>query len=203
MSRGLGDVYKRQERDRAWLEINLENLKWNVEQIKRLLPEDCKFMAVVKANAYGHGSLEVAQFLYKTGIRAFAVATLLEGIYLRENGIKGKILVLGYTHPSNASYLAKYRLIQTVVDAEYAESLNEWGIPLKVHIGVDTGMHRLGEDYRNREKIAAIFDCKNLEVEGIYSHLCVSDGREEWAGAYTGKQIERFFGVVDLSLIHI
>ncbi len=185
------------ERDRAWLEINLENLKWNVEQIKRLLPEDCKFMAVVKANAYGHGSLEVAQFLYKTGIRAFAVATLLEGIYLRENGIKGKILVLGYTHPSNASYLAKYRLIQTVVDAEYAESLNEWGIPLKVHIGVDTGMHRLGEDYRNREKIAAIFDCKNLEVEGIYSHLCVSDGREEWAGAYTGKQIERFFGVVD------
>lgn len=185
------------EKDRAWLEINLENLKWNVEQIKGILPKGCKFMAVVKANAYGHGSLAIAEFLYKTGIRAFAVATLEEGIYLRKNGVKGKILVLGYTHPSHAAYLAKYRLIQTVVDGAYAERLNEWGIPLKVHIGVDTGMHRLGEDYRNREKIAAIFHYENLEVEGIYSHLCVSDSREEWAGAYTKKQIERFFGVVD------
>ena len=185
------------EKDRAWLEINLENLRWNVEQIKGLLPEDCKFMAVVKANAYGHGSPAVAEFLYKSGIRAFAVATLKEGIELRENGIKGKILILGYTHPSNAAYLAKYRLIQTVVDEKYAESLNEQGIPLKVHIGVDTGMHRLGEDYRNREKIAAVFDYENLEVDGIYSHLCVSDSREEWAAAYTKKQIERFYGVVD------
>lgn len=185
------------ERDRAWLEINLENLKWNVEQIKGILPKGCKFMAVVKANAYGHGSLAVSEFLYKAGIRAFAVATLEEGIYLRENGVKGKLLILGYTHPSNAAYLAKYHLIQTVVDGAYAESLNEQGIPLKVHIGVDTGMHRLGEDYRNLEKIAAIFHYENLEVEGIYSHLCVSDSREEWAEAYTKKQIEQFYGVVD------
>lgn len=185
------------ERDRAWLEINLENLKWNVEQIKALLPGDCKFMAVVKANAYGHGSLAISECLYKRGIRAFAVAALEEGIYLRENGIKGKILVLGYTHPSNASYLAKYRLIQTVVDEKYAKDLNAQGIPLKVHMGVDTGMHRLGEDYRNREKIAAVLEYENLEVEGIYSHLCASDSREEWAEAYTKKQIERFYGVVD------
>ena len=184
-------------RDRAWVEIDLENLKWNVDRIKEILPEGCKFMAVVKADAYGHGSLAVSKFLYKEGIRAFAVATLEEGIYLRENGIRGKILVLGYTCPFNAPCLAKYRLVQTVVDESYAKKLNEQGIPLKVHIGVDTGMHRLGEDYRNREKIADIFHYENLEVEGIYSHLCVSDGREDWAKVYTKKQIERFYGVLD------
>lgn len=185
------------ERDRAWIEIHLEHLKWNVEQIKGILPKGCKFMAVVKADAYGHGSLAVSEFLYKMGIRAFAVAALEEGIYLRKNGVRGKILVLGYTSPENAEYLSKYHLIQSVVDEEYAKSLNEQGIPLKVHIGVDTGMHRLGEDYRNKEKIAGIFHYENLKVEGIYSHLCVSDSREEWAVAYTKKQIERFYGVLD------
>lgn len=185
------------ERDRAWIEIDLENLKWNVEQIKKILPEGCKFMAVVKADAYGHGSLRVSKYLNGIGIKAFAVAALEEGIYLRKNGIKGKILILGYTHPDNAVYLAKYHLIQTVVDEDYAKSLNKQGISLKVHIGVDTGMHRLGEDYRNRENIAGIFEYENLKVDGIYSHLCVSDVRKEWAEDYTKKQIERFYSILD------
>lgn len=185
------------DRDRAWVEIDLEHLKWNVERIKEMLPEGCRFMAVVKADAYGHGSLMVSKYLCKTGIRAFAVATLEEGIYLREHGVRGKILILGYTSPINAPYLAKYHLVQTVADEDYAEKLNAGGIPVKVHIGVDTGMHRLGEDYRNKEKIAEIFHYENLEVEGIYSHLCVSDNREEWAASFTKKQIERFYGVVD------
>lgn len=186
------------ETDRAWVEINLGNLKWNVEEIKKLLPKGCRFMAVVKDNAYGHGDVVVSKYLYGMGVKNFAVATLDEGIHLRQNGVKGKILILGYTSPENAAYLSRYHLIQTVVDESYARQLNEQGIPVKVHIKVDTGMHRLGEDYKNTDKIAGIFDYPNLEVAGIYSHLCISDGRDEKAVSYTENQIENFESVLDI-----
>lgn len=185
------------ETDRAWVEINLEHLKWNVEEIKKLLPKGCRFMAVVKANAYGHGDVDVSKYLYHMGIKDFAVATLEEGIHLRQSGVKGKILILGYTCPENAPYLSRYHLIQTVVDENYARELNGQGISLKVHIKVDTGMHRLGEDYRNTDKIAGIFDYPNLEVVGIFSHLCISDGRDEKAVSYTERQIENFETVLE------
>lgn len=185
------------ETDRAWVEIDLGHLKWNVEEIRRILPKGCRFMAIVKDNAYGHGDVVVSKCLYDMGIKNFAVATLEEGIHLRQNGVKGKILILGYTCPENAPYLSRYHLIQTVVDENYARELNEQGISLKVHIKVDTGMHRLGEDYRNADKIAGIFDYPNLEVVGIYSHLCISDGRDEKAVSYTEHQIENFESVLE------
>lgn len=183
--------------DRAWIEINLEHLRQNVEQIKKNLPKGCKFMAVVKANAYGHGDVQVAKFLYGIGVRAFATATLEEAVHLRQNGLKGKILILGYTRPENAKYLARYHLVQTVLDENYARQLNEQGISVKVHIKVDTGMHRLGEDWRNEEKILNIFDYPNLQIEGIFSHLCVSDSKEDGAVLYTRKQIRNFEQVLD------
>lgn len=183
--------------DRAWIEIDLEHLKWNVEQIKASLPKGCKFMAVVKANAYGHGDVEVAKFLYGMGVKAFATATLEEAVHLRKNGLKGKILILGYTSPENAGYLAKYHLVQTVLDENYAGQLNEQGIPVKVHVKVDTGMHRLGEDWRNGDKILNIFQYPNLQIEGIFSHLCVSDSGEDEAVLYTRKQIRNFEQVLD------
>jgi len=183
--------------DRAWIEIDLENLRWNVEQIREILPKGCKVMAVVKANAYGHGDVEVAKYLYGIGIRAFATATLEEAVHLRKNGVKGKILILGYTLPENAGYLAKYHLVQTVLDENYAGQLDKQGIPLKVHIKVDTGMHRLGEDWRNRDQIMEIFRYPNLQVEGVFSHLCASDSGEEEGILYTQKQIRNFLQVLD------
>lgn len=183
--------------DRAWIEIDPERLKANVEQIRSRLPKGCRLMAVVKANAYGHGDAIIAKLLNEMGVKSFAVAALEEGVRLRKEGIKGKILILGYTNPKNAGFLAKYRLVQTVVDENYAKRLNEQGIAVKVHIKVDTGMHRLGEDSENLKKIMKIFQYKNLQVEGIFSHLCAADSNEETDVLYTEKQIGKFEDLLD------
>ena len=84
---------------RAWKEIHYENLKWNVEALRSLLPKHCEFMAVVKANAYGHGAVPTASYLNRLGVHAFAVATVQEGVELRLHGIQGESLILGYTSP--------------------------------------------------------------------------------------------------------
>lgn len=184
------------QKDRAWIEIHPENLSRNVREIQSLLPRQCRFMAVVKANAYGHGDALIAKYLYQMGIRCFAVASLDEGIHLRKQGIKGEILILGYTSPENAGCLAKYDLIQTVVSEAYAKSLNETKVRVRVHIKIDTGMHRLGEDWRNRENIFQILKYPNLKTEGVFSHLCMADGRDEEAVSYTRAQIDHFGSVL-------
>ena len=92
-------IFRLMPEQRAWKELNYENLKWNVEKLKEHLPEHCAFMAVVKADAYGHGALPVSSYLNRIGVRAFAVATLQEGIALRKAGIQGEILIMGYTPP--------------------------------------------------------------------------------------------------------
>ena len=101
---------------RTWAVIHTDALVSNVKAIRRLLPSSCSVMAVVKANAYGHGDLEVASCLNRTGIRDFAVATLEEGIRLRQGGVTGTILILGYTPARMAQYLREYSLTQTIVD---------------------------------------------------------------------------------------
>lgn len=88
------------KKGRAWIELNMGNLKHNIEEFRRLLPFDCMLMPAVKANAYGHGAVLVAQALQEEGIDAFCVASVSEGIELRQAGISGEILVLGYTHPA-------------------------------------------------------------------------------------------------------
>ena len=111
------------KQNRAWLEINLDNLEHNVNQIKSIIPDKCKIMAIVKANAYGHGMIEIAKKLNEIGVQDFAVATLSEGINLRKNNIKGNILILGYTDLKDVEYIIKYDLIQTIVDYEYAKKI--------------------------------------------------------------------------------
>lgn len=181
---------------RAWIEINLNHLRHNVKELSAVLPKDCTLMAVVKANAYGHGDIRIAGELNKTGIYSFAVATLAEGVGLRRNGIKGEILIFGYTHPQDFKYLVKYNLIQTVVDYEYAQILNSYGSPVKVHIKIDTGMHRLGENYDNMANLEAIYHLENLRVKGTYTHLSVSDGRTQADVAFTRAQIDHFYNTV-------
>ena len=164
---------------RAWKEINYENLKWNVETLKGLLPAGCEFMAVVKADAYGHGVIPTASYLNRLGIQAFAVATVQEGVELRLHGIKGEILILGYTSPSQVHLLTTYDLIQTAVDCAHAQALNEAAYyPVKVHIKLDTGMHRLGERSDHIEELAALFNCQRLKICGMFSHLCVADSQK-------------------------
>lgn len=185
------------EKNRAWLSIDTSNLLHNVKELQGIMKGDCKLMAVVKANAYGHGSVETAASLNNAGIKDFAVATLNEGIELRLSGIRGEILVLGYTDVSYARELKEYRLTQTVVDYSYGMELESKKIPVNVHIKIDTGMHRLGMESKDLERIREIFSFKYLNVTGMFTHLCAADSRSLEDIYFTEKQTESFYRLVD------
>ena len=183
--------------DRAWAEIHLASLGHNVEVLRSILPHGCELMAVVKANAYGHGDVKIARYLNKIGVVSFAVATMEEGIRLRTYGIKGNILILGYSGPHRGPELVRYRLSQTVVDYKHAKQLNASDQQISVHIKIDTGMHRLGESCNNTAEIESIFQCHNLKVCGIYTHLCVADSTQEDDVAFTKEQLSHFYSLLE------
>ena len=183
--------------DRAYLEIDLNNLEHNVKVLKRAMPQKCELMAVVKAEAYGHGLYEIATHLNKIGVKAFAVATIDEGIKLRQYGVLGEILILGYTAPARAKELRKYDLTQTLIDYKYALLLDKQGYDVMTHIKVDTGMHRLGFDAKDIEKISAVFSMKHIKVSGIYTHLCATDSVDEKDIFFTNVQIESFYNLLN------
>ena len=181
---------------RAWLEIDRKALEHNVCLFQRLLPDTCQLMPAVKAQAYGLGAVLIAKELNRLGIQAFCVASAEEGMELRKNGIAGEILILGYTAPEQFALLHTYQLTQTVVDFSYAKQLNQSEKPLHVHIAVDTGMHRIGERSEHFEELCAMFQMKQLVIDGIFSHLCVSDGQNASDQAYTRAQAECFQQIV-------
>ncbi|GEC89741.1 serine racemase VanT catalytic subunit [Brevibacillus brevis] len=182
---------------RAWADIHLPHLQHNVREIQRVLPKDCSMMAVVKAQAYGHGGWQIARFLNKLGIDHFAVATIDEGIELRKKGVKGGILILGYTDERRIRQIARFKLTQTVVDDEYAQKLNSYNVKIPVHIKIDTGMGRLGESWTHTEKIASMYRYKNLQVCGTFTHLSVADSLVASDIEYTKNQIARFQKVIE------
>ncbi len=182
--------------NRAWIEINHANLEHNVREVQRLMPENCELMAVVKADAYGLGAYTVAKHLYKIGIRAFAVATIDEGIRLRKAGIRGDILILGYTDPERIREIRRYRFTQTAVDHAHAEALNRKRVSIDVHLKIDTGMHRLGIPFDSVEDVQSVFRMKNLRVTGIFSHFACADSREIADVTFTNLQILRFRSLI-------
>ena len=177
---------------RAWIELDLGALERNVAALRRWLPEGCRLMPALKANAYGHGALPIAAALNRMGVDAFCVATAEEGARLRRGGIRGQILVLGYTDPADFPLLRRFRLSQTVVDGAYARRLAAWGRPVSVHIKVDTGMHRLGLVPRELETLLWVLDQRTLRVEGLYTHLCADDSDAPAAREMTERQIAAF-----------
>ncbi len=185
-------------RGRAWIELDKAALAGNVEYLRSLMPEGCRLMPALKANAYGHGAVWAATVLNQLGVDAFCVACLSEGIALRKAKVKGEILILGYTAPEDLSFLSRYRLTQTIVDYGYAEELEHAGITLHVHIGIDTGMHRLGIRCEETEHILGIFEMKHLIVDGMFTHLCACDSPLPENRAFTESQIEAFYQVADL-----
>lgn len=189
---------REREQSRAWIELNMEHLKQNIESFQRLIPCGCKMMPAVKAEAYGHGAVLIARNLQNAGVTDFCVASVEEGVELRKAGISGKILVLSYT-PRGAVYkLSDYNLIQTVVDKEYANMLMETGVKLRVHIGIDTGMHRLGIWWEDTEDILEIWQKENLTICGVFSHLCVADSKRKEDRQFTRRQKERFDQVIEI-----
>ena len=187
--------------NRTWIELDREALAHNIRRYQSLLPAGCRIMGVVKADAYGHGARAVAAQLWELGIRHFATATLDEAVQLREAGIQGEILILGYSAPAYFHLLAEHGLTQTATCPDHAAQLETYcrenGVRLKVHIAVDTGMHRIGFLPEDLDAIRRVYENGVLQVTGIYSHLCVADTDEEEHVDFSRWQAETFKSVVE------
>lgn len=181
-----------EKKGRIWRKIDEAALKENVRKLTEVLPENCRMMAVIKDDAYGHGASEVGALLEKQGIQYFAVASVEEAVALRQGGLTSEILILGRTRTADFKCLAAYNLIQTVVDLDYARLLDEYSKRIRVHVAVDTGMHRLGIGYDETEAIIEVYRMKRIKAEGIYSHLACSDSLNEADVEFTREQIRRF-----------
>ena len=180
---------------RAWLEIDRGAFSYNLKQFRRMLAPGSRIMAVVKADAYGHGAVLSAAWLSEEGITDFAVATLSEGIELRRGGITGNILILGYTNPADWPQVTAYDLIQTIVDERYAQEMDRYGReeePLRAHLAIDSGMHRLGVAGNDYAAVQRILEMPGIRLEGMFSHLCAADSLSESDIAYTKQQIRQF-----------
>jgi len=174
-----------------WAEINIDNLIFNINQIKSKA-KNSEIIGVVKANAYGHGAIEVSKILIDNGIKKLAVANVVEGIELRENGIDASIMLLGLSTNLSIASILKYNLEPTVSSYEFASILNEEAKKankvVNIHIAIDSGMGRIG--FRNKEKsieeIKKIFLLSNINVESIFSHFSTADSKDK---SYSYEQI--------------
>ena len=181
---------------RSWVEVDLDALSYNLNKLLALLHRETSLMAVVKADGYGHGLVAIAKQCQKLGVKAYAVATIDEGIKLRKVGIHGEILILGYTHPIRARELSKYHLIQSIVDYNHAKMLSRCNCTIDVHIKIDSGMHRLGFAVDDYQKIIKLYKYKNIKIKGYFTHLCVSDSNKKADILYTKNQINQFYQLI-------
>ena len=194
-------------RKRTWAEINLANIRHNYLSIRSRLPDGCRFLGVVKADAYGHGAVQVSRLLQVAGADYLAVAGLDEAMELRQNGIFLPILILGHTPPEYTETLIRNDITQAVTclakAEEYSREASRLGRTLRIHIKVDTGMSRLGflcagphfDD--GVENILYACSLPGLESEGIFTHFAVSDEPGEDNEAYTRAQFGLFLRVID------
>ncbi|MBT9439816.1 MAG: alanine racemase [Desulfobacterales bacterium] len=181
----------------VWAEVDLKAIAHNIRELRRITNPKARFMAIVKANAYGHGIIEVARQSLENGAEALGVANIEEGIQLRKAGIDAPVLIFGYTSPVHAKKLIEFDLTQTVYSYETSRALSEavaaYGKKIKVHIKVDTGMGRLGllrgiKD-NSLSEVESISRLPMLELEGIYTHFATADKSDR---SYAGKQFEIF-----------
>lgn len=169
----------------AWVEVDLSAVAHNFRAIRRITAPEAGIMAVVKANAYGHGALEVSRTVLGEGADGLAVAILNEARQLRDVGINAPILIFGYTPPEQLRQVVELAVSQTVFTWEAAKLLNEAAGSLnktaKIHIKVDTGMARIGfaPDDASVDIIMRISKLPHLEIEGIWTHFAVADSREK------------------------
>lgn len=182
---------------RSWAEIDLRRIRENYELYKAALAPGQKVMAVVKADAYGHGHAEISRLLEDAGVDFFAVSNITEALELRQAGIKGNILILGYTPANCAEMLVQNDITQAVLSPEYAEALAAQGQKVKVHFALDTGMNRIGLDGDKPAETARLIRAyaDKLAVEGLFTHLCAADTPAQ--DAFTEAQIAKFTAVAD------
>ncbi|MFY9285065.1 MAG: alanine racemase [Tissierellaceae bacterium] len=182
------------------LEIDLDNLTNNIKEIRRHVGDSTLIMAIVKANAYGHGAAICGRIFLDNGADKLGVSVLSEGISLRESGITAPILVLNYTPTVQYEELLRYDLTQTIYKYEDAKLLSEiagrYGKDAKIHIKIDTGMHRIGflPNETSIDDIRRIVELPNISVEGIYTHFAKADYPDK---SHTRDQFQKFQWVLD------
>lgn len=171
-------------RQRAWVEIDLDALAHNVRTLKNFLNPQTKLMAVVKADAYGHGAKIVAQTALDNGADCLAIATLAEGVELRQAGIEAPILILGAINAvEDIKAVAMWQLEPTICNQDQAKvfdrTLDELGVTLSVHLKLDTGMSRLGTNWQDAtDFVPLVKSLPNLQIASIYSHFSTADERD-------------------------
>jgi len=193
---------------RAWIEVSGKSIEHNVREIKSLLKNGCQFMAVVKADGYGHDAKFVAQNAIKGGADKLGVATLQEGLYLRSEGIKEPILVLGNIYTRKDLLICfKNNLMPTISDIKQCMICNEIGEKYKklfyIHLKIDTGMSRLGfESKIFVQFFENIISFENIKIDGIYSHLSTADTLDaEDKNSYANIQRRTFLKLLsDISI---
>lgn len=190
----------------AWLEINLNNLDYNINSIKRAISKETKIMPVIKADAYGHGAVVLAKFLKSLGIDRFVVSLVSEAMELREAGIEDDILMLNYLEDNYIYDVVKYNLTSSIFTYDKAYKLNEeakkQGKIAKIHIALDTGMSRIGFQTTNEEQrdsslneIIKISKLDNIDIEGIFTHFANADIKDK---TLTEKQYKNYQSMISL-----
>ncbi len=189
---------------RTWAEIDLDALEYNYRMLRDNIPSTSKICCIIKADAYGHGSVRVAKLYEEIGADFLAVSNIEEAVTVRKSGVRLPILILGYTHPSCAMILAQNRISQCVYSYEYGRALAKealsCGAKISVHIKVDVGMGRLGFVFRDGDdtsykEVAELCKMSCFHTEGIFTHFPVADEGEAGREA-TKKQFDAFCAIV-------
>ncbi|MDP4093049.1 MAG: alanine racemase [Bacillota bacterium] len=184
--------------NRSWAEVDLDNIAHNVREIRRITNKKAEIMGVVKADAYGHGVMEVANTILNNGVTRLAVSMLDEAIQLRKAGIGVPILILSYTDPKRADEIVEFDVTQTVFSHDLAQALSDaavrHGKNVKIHIKIDTGMTRVGfmPGYSAVKNVTEISKLPGLIIEGLFTHFASADEKDK---SYTYMQFERFMSI--------
>lgn len=184
--------------NRAWAEVDLDHIAHNAREIRRITNKKAEIMCAVKADAYGHGVLEVSKTLLKHGVSRLAVSMLDEAIQLRNEGITAPILILSYTDPIRAEEIIQHEVTQTVFSQDLAIALSSAATKLKknikIHIKIDTGMTRVGftSGYSAVKNVIEISKLPGIIIEGLFTHFASADEADK---QYTYMQFERFMNI--------
>ncbi len=187
---------------RVYAEIDLDAVLYNMESMRGNIAENTKIMAVIKADGYGHGAVEIAEAIdHLDYVFGYAVATVEEGLILRKHGIEKPILILGYVFPDQYEAMIRAEIRPTVFTAEMAEELSEaaekTGMDCKIHFAIDTGMGRIGYQVTEEaaDEMTRLAKLPHIMVEGIFTHFAKADEIEKEP---THRQIELFIHMIQM-----
>jgi alanine racemase len=175
--------------------INLDAISNNIQALKSIMKKKLKFMAVVKADAYGHGAVKIAQKAIESGADTLGVARIEEAVEIRQAGINAPLLVFGYIYPAQADIINDLKLTATIYNYDMAKALSQAaynkGLVINTHLKIDTGMGRVGFSINKKiiNDIKKVMELPGVEIQGIYTHLAAADHKDR---SYTISQLDRF-----------